>query len=145
MRISAAGLVFAMLTCVLIAGCGDGASNQGAATDGSHLKFVADTYGLFLKNYRRLPNDDGEFREFATKLAADDPKAKGQTIDQLFTSERDGKPFGLFTLKTPPPADSPQAAYEQVGVDGRRLVADTAGNIQEVDEATFRTMVPNSP
>ncbi len=145
MRISVTGLVCAMLTCVLIAGCGDGASSQGEATDDSHLKFVADSYALFLKEHRRLPNDDAEFREFATKRAADDPKAKGQTVDQLLTSERDGKPFGLFTLEDSLPDGFFQAAYEQVGVDGRRLVADSAGNIQEVDEATFREMVPISP
>jgi hypothetical protein len=105
----AAGWVCATLTCALIAGCGNGAPS--AATDSSKLQFVADSYGLFLKNNRRLPNDDAEFREF---------------VDA-------------------PPAGSPYAAYEQEGVNGRRLIADTAGNIQEVDEATFRTLVPNAP
>jgi hypothetical protein len=139
----AAGWVCAMLTCALISGCGNGGSS--AATDSSNLQFVADSYGLFLKNNRRLPNDDAEFREFVTQRAAEDPRAKGQTVDQLLTSERDGKPFDLLTLEDAPPAGSPYAAYEQVGVDGRRLIADTAGNIQEVDEATFRTLVPNVP
>jgi hypothetical protein len=135
----------ALLSCVLITGCGSGAPGQGAATGSPHLKFAADTYSLFLKNYRRLPNDDAEFREFAIKVAADDPTAKGQTIDALLTSERDGKPFGLITVEDSPPPESFQAAYEQVGVDGRRFIADTAGNIQEVDEAAFRALVPNAP
>lgn len=143
--VRAAGLICAMLMCALIAGCGSGVSSPGAAGDDTHLEFVADSYGLFLKNNRRLPNDDAEFREFITKLAAEDPRAQGETVDELLTSQRDGKPYGLITLEDAPPAGCVQAAYEQVGVDGRRLIADTAGNIQEVDEATFQTLVPDSP
>lgn len=143
--IRAAGLTCAMLNCLLVAGCGNLASNQSAATDDSHLKFVADSYGLFLKEHRRLPSDDAEFREFVTKLASDNPVTTGKSVDQLLTSTRDGKPFGLFTSASPPPAGSPWAAYEQVGVDGRRLIADTAGKIQEVDDVAFRAMMPKSP
>jgi hypothetical protein len=143
-RVQAAGWVCGMLTCVLIAGCDNGASSRDA-TDDSHLKIIADSYSLFLKNNRRLPKDDTEFREFVTQRAAEDPRAEGQTIDQLLTSPRDRQPYVLLTEQNAPSGGSIQAAYEQEGVNGRRLIADTAGNIQEVDEATFRTLVPDSP
>ena len=38
----------------------------------------------------------------------------------------------------------PVVAYETTGVGGKRLVANTLGAIDEVDEATFRTLVPNA-
>lgn len=138
-------LICTLLLALLVAGCDGGSSSQSTTAEGSHLAFVADGYGLFLKQHRRVPKDESEFREFIAKVATDDPRAAGHSIDQLLTSERDNKPYGIFTSQNASPANSIYAAYEQMGVGGMRFVADTAGNIKEVDETTFRELVPSSP
>ena len=141
---------FASLTCgVLLAivsvGCGGSSSSTMGGPQASHLRSIGRAYQLFLKEHRRLPANENEFKDFVALVAADDLKAKNLTVEQLSTSERDGKPYVVFYRDNPPPEGSFVAAYEQVGVGGRRYVADTVGNVKEVDEASFRELVPNGP
>jgi hypothetical protein len=141
---------FASLTCgVLLAvvsvGCGGSSSSTMGGPQASHLRSIGRAYQLFLKEYRRLPANEYEFKVFVAQVAAEDLKAKNLTVEQLSTSERDGKPYVVFYRGNPPPEGSFVAAYEQVGVGGRRFVADTAGNVKEVDEGSFRELVPNGP
>ena len=140
----------ASLTCgVLLAigwvGCGGHSSSTGGGPQASNLRSVGTAYQLFLREHRRLPADENEFQEYLALVAAKDLKARNLTVGQLSTSERDGKPYVVFYGDNPPPDGSYVAAYEQVGLDGRRYVVDTAGNIKEVDETSFRELVPIGP
>ena len=141
---------FASLACgVLFAigwvGCGGHSSSTMAGPQASNLRSIGSAYQLFLKEHRRLPANENEFQEFVALVAAEDLKARNVTVEQIMTSERDGQPYVVFCRDNPPPDGSFVAAYEQVGVEGRRYVADTAGNVKEVDEASFRELVPNGP
>jgi hypothetical protein len=141
---------FASLACgVLFAlssvGCGGSSSGTTGGPQASNLRSIGSAYQLFLKQHRRLPANEDQFREYVELVAAEDLKAKNLTVDQLMTSERDGQPYVVVCSDNPPPDGSVLAAYEQVGVEGRRYVADTAGNVTEVDGASFRELVSNGP
>jgi hypothetical protein len=125
---------------VCAAGCSS--APKGPDSSSTNLQLVADYYAIFLKEHRRLPKNEAEFKNFLAPVVAEDVKAEGKTVEELLVSHRDGKPFVLFTQENPPPEGAALAVYEQVGMNGIRCVADTAGTIQEVDEPTFRTMVP---
>lgn len=132
--------------CIILAVCATGCSSESTGPDSGsqNVQLVADYYSLFLKENRRLPKDEAEFKNFLGPVVAEDAKAKGKTVEELLISPRDGKPLVLFTKENPPPEGAALAVYEQVGKNGSRYLADTAGNIQEVDEVTFRTLVPNA-
>jgi hypothetical protein len=73
------------------------------------------------------------------------------SIEELFVSPRDGKPYkilyGEAAKKAPSggPAGAPVIAYEQQGQGGRRWVASAMGAIEEVDEARLKQLVPGGP
>ncbi|RIK85351.1 MAG: hypothetical protein DCC67_04155 [Planctomycetota bacterium] len=59
-------------------------------------------------------------------------------IDGLLTSPRDGQPLVIVYGKRIAPKDSPNtpwAAYEQTGVDGKRMVAKVRGTVDELTTA----------
>jgi hypothetical protein len=70
--------------------------------------------------------------------------AEVQNTDELFISERDGKPFVIFYGQPPNGVANGVIAFEQEGVDGKRLVGYMLGMIEHVDEARFNELVPNS-
>ncbi|RIK71198.1 MAG: hypothetical protein DCC67_20400 [Planctomycetota bacterium] len=67
-----------------------------------------------------------------------------ESVDALFTSERDGQPFVVLYGPRPKEMTVDVVAYERTGVDGKRQVASSLGTIREVDEAEFRELVPHS-
>jgi len=138
-------LTYGVLSTIGWVGCGGHSSSSSGGPQASNLRSIGGAYQLLLKEHRWLPANETEFKEFVPLVAAEDLKARNVTVDQIMTSERDGKPCVVFTRANPPPEGSFVAAYEQVGVDGRRYVADTAGNVTEVEEASFHELVPNAP
>jgi hypothetical protein len=130
---------------VALVGCGGSSADSGGSED-SNIQSIANAYSLFLKQYRQLPANEKEFKKFVERVVAEDAelKAKNLTVDQLMISQRDGKPFGVNCRDKPPPVGSIIAVYERAGVGGSRLIADTAGNVKEVDDVSFRELVPNA-
>jgi hypothetical protein len=98
---------------------------------------------LYAKSERELgrsPANEQEFKAAIGKMDISLEAMKVGSIDELFVSERDGQPFVIVY------GQSPQGvvAYEQTGVDGKRQVGFKLGNIEDVDEARFRELVPSA-
>jgi hypothetical protein len=139
-------LVLAALLAVQ-AGCGGSA---GVEEEASTLKPLAVLYGQYLGQHRgQPPANEAEFKSYIEAQAAVLQQQYGLSdINSFFVSSRDDKPYVILygPLTGPPgPGGQPVFAYEQQGVGGRRLVASSLGAVEEVDEATFKRLVPTAP
>jgi hypothetical protein len=71
--------------------------------------------------------------------------AKANSVDELFISARDGRPFVIFYGgKRPKGVATDLFAYEQSGIDGKRQVAFGLGYVSEVDDQRFDEIVPSA-
>lgn len=136
--------------CALALGCGR-SRRQAAAREESRLKPLALLYGQFTgRNRGNPPASEAQFKEFIRSRGPEQLASFGvDDVDELFVSERDGKPYvvlyGEAAQGNPPgPAGAPVIAYEQEGVGGKRFVASSMGAVEEVDEARFRELVPHA-
>jgi hypothetical protein len=122
----------------LAAGC----TSSSQTSTQSNLAILAKNYGMYqAQNQGQTPPDEKKFKEFIQKQ---DPAAK---VDELFTSPRDGQPYVILYGKKAavpdPQKGMPIVAYEKVGVGGKRLVARSTTQVEEVDDAKLREWVPN--
>jgi hypothetical protein len=135
------------LVCVSTSGCGSSADPE--QLEESNLKPLAVFYGQFISQHQgRQPANEAEFKEFVRSLPSEQLAGFNVTDpESLFVSPRDGKPYVVVYAG---PEDSsgvvgaPVIAYEQVGVRGKRYVANLMGQVEEVDEAGFKERVPNA-
>lgn len=134
-----------ILTLSLVLGCQNGATTS--PTESSNLKPLAVMYGRFISsNQGRGPKDEQELKEFIKSQPSQELSNLGVTdVESLFVSARDKKPYKLKFDPVPavPGQTSNIFAWEQVGIQGKRYVAGTLGEIMEVDENKFRQLVPN--
>ena len=131
-RIGAAALLMAAAL-----GCGGGVSPTGGGDEFQTrrmLGLVATFYGDFLGERGAPPKDEADFRAFLQERSQR-LENMSLSIDELLTSPRDGQPFVLVYGKRIAPPDSPNtpwAAYEKEGIDGKRLAAQVRGQIVEL-------------
>ncbi len=139
-----------LVMCVLALGCGR-SRRQAAAREESRLKPLAVLYGQFTgRNRGNPPAGEAQCKEFIRSLGAESLASfEVDDVDEMFISERDGKPYAVLygdsaDANPPGPAGAPVIAYEQEGVRGKRFVASSMGAVEEVDEARFRELVPDA-
>lgn len=130
---SLCGLVALML--LALCGCG-GAASGDAAGQTSHLRTLVALYAYATSQLRHEPKSEAEFKEFIAQSGGPVLQRLELTSpDALFVSERDGQPFAVVYAPRPAGVDREVVAYEQTGVDGRRLVGFKLGEIKELDAA----------
>lgn len=120
-------------------GCSTAKESEDVAAQRANLQGLARAYGSYQKRNRgRVPSSEKALRSYIEKNGG--PEGYGaETIDEMFISTRDNEPY-VVVYKKPKKV----VAYESVGVDGKRYIADDLGVVQEVDEATFAEMVPDA-
>ncbi len=136
------------LFCILPSGCESSRDRQ--QLEQSNLKPLAVFYGQFTGQHQgRPPANEAEFKEFVRSLPSEQLAGFNVTDpESLFVSPRDGKPYVVVygpTEGSSKLAGASVIAYEQVGARGTRYVANSMGEVKEVDEAGFRELVPNAP
>jgi hypothetical protein len=143
-------MVAVLGVCVLVWGCG-GSQRASAPREESNLKALAVFYGRYLAQHRGQPPQNVDaFKGFLATVGAEELQVfQINSTDELFISERDGQPFtvlyGTLTATEEGLGGAPVIAYEQQGVRGKRFVANWLGEIEEVDDARFRQLVPSAP
>ena len=107
----------------------------------SNMRGLAIAYGRFMSKHRgRPPKSEQQLRDFVDSLGADFLQlADVESVDDMFISSRDGKPYVVLYGKR-----AEIVAYEQEGVDGKRFVATSVGSTEEMDEDRFRQAVPDA-
>jgi len=134
-----------LAVCALPNGCG-GTYRESQEREQSNLKPLAVFYGQFIGQHRgQPPASEKEFKEFirssgTRELAGFDVS----DVESLFVSSRDQKPYVVLYGKNAPAGKARVVAYEQEGKGGKRFFANDLGNVQEVDEAQLKEMVPGA-
>jgi len=117
-------------------------SNKDAERELSHIRLITSLYVRAASQLRHNPKDEAEFKQ---AIASSDVKLENlrvNAIDELFVSERDGKPLVVIYGAQLPA--SGVIVYEQEGVNGLREVGYALGKVAEVDAAEFAKLVPNA-
>jgi hypothetical protein len=88
------------------------------------------------------PKDEADFKQAIASLNLPLDSFGVESVDELFISNRDGKPL-VVTYGTGSPKND-VIVYESEGVNGVREVGYTLGRVAEVDAADFAKLVPES-
>jgi hypothetical protein len=135
------------VTMLAVAGCGNYAGGEGAPPVADHRKvrLMTEFYESYLNsNRRQTPKDEAAFRTYLTTKQEQLEKA-GLTVDQMFTSPRDGRPMKWVYGVTPPQWRQGGFicyGYEAEPTAGKRLVVGSRGMFNEIDESQFRSLIP---
>jgi hypothetical protein len=129
-----------------VAGCSEGPTKAKPIT-GSNLKKVAMLYMMYTQNNTTPLAKNDQLIAYAKTLSPEGMKTMDidvTQVEQYFKSPRDGKPYRLvFKLPPSDPTNPPVVAYEETGVGGKREVGFMNGNVEEIDDARLRQLVPN--
>lgn len=132
---------FAMLLSSALVACAAGCSGSSEVVvnkHASHVRKLTNLYTMASVKLRRPPRDEQEFKQTLATLEVKPEKYEVGSIDELFTSERDGQPLNV--VYGAPPKGSDVVVYEQAGVGGKRLVGHKIGMIEELDDADFSAL-----
>jgi hypothetical protein len=141
-------LALAALISALSCGCTSNApvAVAGDRETGVLLRIVAIQYGEYLAMNRGTPPpDEAAFRKFLDSRPDVLASYNVKSPDEILKSPRDGQPFVIVCGKVIAPPDSPGtpwAAYEQTGVDGKRMAATVRGGIYELTPEDFARQLP---
>jgi hypothetical protein len=104
----------------------------------SNLRLVAVVYNQYLAAHDgEAPSDADDFRAYVESLGPGLLQRAGLSgLDELFISQRDGRPFAVKYQDASWPLEG-VIAYEQVGASGTRYIAADLGGVTEVPEAEF--------
>ena len=140
-------LMFSISLACAMVGC-EGQTGEVSQVQ-SNLGWLGTKYGMFVSAHRgRTPKNIDEFRKYIEKktTAAEMERLKVKSVEELFVSSQDGKPFKFITYSKLPPLvggqPPPVVFHEEIGQDGQRAIAYLGGNTQTVDEATLQSLLP---
>jgi hypothetical protein len=136
-----------VLALIVCGGCGK--DSGPIAQEQTNLAWLGSMYGRYIgANQGKTPQTIDELKKFVAARTNQDQLArlKVASVEELFTSPRDGKPFEMVTYKElPAPAGgqpAPIVLYESVGQNGQRAVAYLGGNTRTVNESELAQMLP---
>ncbi|WP_254507703.1 hypothetical protein [Anatilimnocola floriformis] len=132
------------ISLALLLGC---SGQRTAPPDEVSIKALTIQYGRFFQTHQgKPPANEAEFKAFVEKVPAAELAAQGcSDPTKLWTSARDGQPYVVTygAASNPSGPSGPVVIYEKAGAGGRRFVGTSLGNVEEVDDARFRELVPN--
>ena len=120
---------------LVILGCG-----KGQPAERSNLRLISVLYGQFRASHRGdPPRNEKEFKDFIAKEHQQVLSNTGvASVEELFTSKRDGKPYVIKYLSTKDWPLEGMIAYEQDGAGGSRQVANDLGGTSELTDEQFQ-------
>ena len=137
---------FVASAALLLVGCSrDTTADDVAKLNKSNIQRLANFYSGMQNGYASTkgsnpPKDEAEFKEYVRAYPADKLKMMGVdagNIDELFKSERDGKPFKIRYKVGGGRGSVAPVIFEQDGKDGKKQVGFTGGNVEDVDQSTY--------
>jgi hypothetical protein len=127
----AAGTLLALVVSTL--GCADSpsADNQ---QQGDKVRALLSLYFSAGRAMGHPPRNEEEFKKYVQEQGGPFlERLNIQSVDELFTSSRDGKPYVIVYGKRP----SEVVLYEAEGVDGSRMVGYDIGQVRELSAEQF--------
>ncbi|MCU0705835.1 MAG: hypothetical protein MUF18_17850 [Fimbriiglobus sp.] len=141
-RLVLSGLV---VVAAALTGCGGPDYTKDiAAQNKSNAQRLANMYAAYqnMKNSGG-PKDEADFKDWIKGYATDKLSAMGidpNKMDDLFKSERDGKPFKIRYKVGGGRGSVAPVVFEAEGKDGKKQVAFTGGKIEEVGEPEYANL-----
>lgn len=130
--------IWLLLAWASLVGCGGSVSPTGGDADFQtrrSMSQLASYYGDYMSAYGAPPKDEAAFRAFLQERSKQIERMDIGGVDGLLKSPRDGQPLVVIYGKPRIPAKSrstPWVAYEQVGVDGKRMASKVRGGVDEL-------------
>jgi hypothetical protein len=134
--------VVAILICSFVAGCGSPARQEEMPS----LRLLSSFYAQYRGHHRgQLARDEADLKQFIASVQGEAlPRTGIASVDELFISTRDGKPF-VVKYRGNRSWPLPEAvAYESEGRDGTRFVATIGGGLGEISDDELRGKGPAS-
>jgi hypothetical protein len=146
----AAGGVLLSLMLVLGGCSSNSVESQVAAMNSSNIKRVANVFAAWQNSHGgEGPKDLETLKTFTKGIPVDalqNMKIDTSNLDQVFVSERDGKPFKIkFGAVRPAMAPHIPIVFEADGVDGVKQVAWTNAAVQELNDTQCQALWDNKP
>jgi hypothetical protein len=131
----------------LFSGCSsDNVASVVAAKNSSNIKRVRNLYDAYMQTHGKGPADEAHLKDFVSKemspMTLKLMTIEPGKVDELFTSERDGKPFKIKPGLSwgGPGSANPAVIFEAEGRGGIRQVAFGFGNVEDVDAAKYKAL-----
>ena len=136
-------LVAVLLFGSVLVGCNSPEANEEVQRRGSNLQSLAGMYRMYAAQHGGIPPpNEAAFKSFIQAQGLKHFEAFGiTTVDDLFISPRDGKPY-VVVYGGGPEAMPDVVAYEQEGAKTGRWIVSSMTVVAEVDDAEFQQMVP---
>jgi hypothetical protein len=125
-----------VLVCALAVSCTKSEQKE----EQSNLRLLSVCYGQYRAEHRgQVPANEKDFKAFINAKLNNAPSQSGvSSVDELFVSGRDGKPF-VVRYRGDRTWPMPEVnIYEQEGRGGTRHVATVEGGYAEMSEEEFR-------
>lgn len=110
------------------------------------MKVLGLEYGSYLTEHNGAPPpDEAAMRAYLQSRMADLNEYGVKGVDDLLRPGRDGQPIKVVSgakIAAPDRSQFAWAAYEQTGVDGKRLLCDSRGGVYEIGDTEFSAQVP---
>jgi hypothetical protein len=140
----------ALVAIAALAGCGGGDAQPAASSEEGQiraaLRLLGMEYGAYMGTHNGAPpKDEAEMRKHLESRLTELSDYNVKSVGTLLRNGRDGQPLAIVVgrkVEAPETSSYPWAAYEKVGVDGKRLVSDTRGGVYEIEEQEFRQHIP---
>jgi hypothetical protein len=148
-RLKTITLLTTLALCALfVVGCTSGDNRLSGSNDRQTrlvMNVLSVFYGEYLDSHQGMPPKDIEsFRLYLESQSQELERYNVNDLDQIMTSPRDGQPLVIICGKRIAPADSPGspwAAYEQVGVNNKKLMVRVRGGAHEFSAAEIDLIV----
>ena len=137
-------IVVAFLISGILVGCHSPEASDEVDRRGSNLQSLAGLYRTYAAQHGgNPPPNEAAFKTFIQDQGLKHFESFGiTTIDELFISPRDRKPY--VVIYGDGPEEMPNiVAYEREGTETGRWIASSMTVVAEVDEVKFQQMVPN--
>jgi hypothetical protein len=128
-------------------GCGQGANSSGEEGQvRAAMVLLGREYGTYVGEHNGAPpKDETALRAYLESRLGELSAFGVNSVDDLLRAGRDGQPIQMIygeKVVSPDRPEYPWAAYEQVGVDGKRLASDARGGIYEIGDEEFSRQIP---
>lgn len=139
--------VAVVLASLAFASCGK--KSGAVAQEQVNLSWLGSMYGMYIsQNQGHAPKTIDEFHKFVEKNTTPDKLARLNvgSVNDLFVSPRDGKPFALVSYeKLPGPTGlngNPPVLYEIDGKNNEHAVALLGGGTKTVSDSELQSLLP---
>jgi hypothetical protein len=122
-------------------GCAGSATSVNQQQEELKLRGLLNLYAYAGRELGHSPHNEEEFKKFVQEKGGDVvSRLKLASVDDLFVSSRDGKPYVVQYAPPKSQTAGEVVAYEAEGANGKRLVCYETGEVRELNSEEFAAL-----